>query len=580
MNLGALRFRSGWVCPAALLTAQLIAGCVGTVGDNGNGGSSPGGSSVGNPPGGGGGPGGSGDPVNNPPPPPPPTVAAPGTCGAPVVSTLLTFDQYSNTVTDLLGMDARAKVAFKDANGRKYRPDLRVSALEAEELMGTARDIADLSVTAANMSKLLPCDPAAVTETKCADQFIDRFGARVMRRPLTDDARSDLRALYDAGQKEGGFTTGIKWVVEGLLQSPEFLYHLVAPADSAKPGDVVGLNDFEIADRLSYFLWNSGPDETLWQAAAKGQLHTADQLTAQVTRMRSDARSSRAREDFYRNWLSLDLVGSLTRDDPAYTPALAQALGKSAMAGIHDVYQTDGKSDSLFGSSSMFVDSALAKLYGAPAAALTGAGTDLKSVAFDKTQRRGILTHPATMAIIAEHDTSDPIHRGTFVYTKVLCQNIPPPADAVPALPTLAPNLTTRQRLVEHRSAPACSGCHSLFDPIGLAFENFDQLGRFRAEEHGSKIDSSGAISQGDLDISGTFADGFTLFDRLSQSKSVRSCMAQMWYEYASRRDVDTSDKCGFDPIKARFMASGDLNDLLASIASSDVFRNRLVTQE
>jgi hypothetical protein len=147
-------------------------------------------------------------------------------------------------------------------------------------------------------------------------------------------------------------------------------------------------------------------------------------------------------------------------------------------------------------------------------------------------------------------------------------------------LPTLAPNLTTRQRLVEHRSAPACSGCHSLFDPIGLAFENFDSLGRFRAEEHGAKVDSSGTINQADLDISGDFADGFTMFDRLSTSKSVRSCMAKMWYEYASRRDVDDSDKCGFDPIKARFAASGDLNDLLASIASSDVFRNRLVTQE
>jgi len=495
---------------------------------------------------------------------------------------MLTFDQYVNTVTDLLGMEVRPAVAFKDANGRKYRPDLRVSALEAEELMSTARNIADLAVTTANLSKVLPCDPAAATESKCADQFIDRFGARAMRRPLTDDARSDLRQLYEAGQAAGGFATGIKWVVEGLLESPEFLYHLVTPAEQAKTGDVVGLNDFEIADRLSYFLWNSGPDETLWQAAAKGQLHTTDQLTAQINRMRTDGRSTRAREDFYRNWLSLDLVGSLTRDDPSYTPALAQSLAKSAMAGIHDVYQTDAKNDSLFGSSSMFVDSVLAKMYGAPADALQqlGTGTDLKSVSFDKSQRRGILTHPATMAIIAEHDTSDPIHRGTFVYTKVLCQNIPPPADAVPALPTLGPNLTTRQRLVEHRSAPACSGCHSLFDPIGLAFENFDSLGRYRAEEHGSKIDSSGAINQGDLDIAGTFPDGFTLFDRMAQSKSVRSCMAQMWYEYASRRDVDTSDKCGFDPIKARFVANGDLNDLLASIASSDVFRNRLVTQE
>jgi hypothetical protein len=578
MNLGLLRFRPGWACPIAFFTAHLISGCVGTVSDKSGEGAKPGagGDQTGGP---GGGPNGT-DPSVNPAPPPPPMVAAPGTCGAPVVSTMLTHDQYVNTVSDLLGMDLRAAVDFKDANGRKYRPDLRVSALEAEDFMSTARAISDQVVTDATLSKLLPCNPTMAGESACADQFIDGFGARAMRRPLTDDARSDLRQLYEAGQKAGGFAAGIKWVVEGLLQSPEFLYHLVTPADQAKPGDVVGLNDFEIADRLAYFLWNSGPDELLWDAAAKGQLHTGSQLTDQVTRMRGDPRSARTREDFYRNWLSLDLVGSLTRDDPAYTPELAAALGKSAMAGIHDVYQTDGKSDSLFGSSNLFVDAAMAKMYGAPATALAGAGADLKSVSFDKMQRRGILTHPATMAIIAEHDTSDPIHRGTFVYTKVLCQNVPPPADAVPALPTLAANLTTRERLVMHRSAPVCAGCHSLFDPMGLAFENFDSLGRYRADEHGLKVDSSGAVNQADLDISGPFPDGFTFFDRLAQSKSVRSCMAQMWYEYASRRDVDATDKCGLDPIKQRFLASGDLNDLLASIASSDAFRNRLVTQE
>jgi hypothetical protein len=567
MDLGAWRFRTNCAPALVLAASSFIASCVGTVGDSSGAGASGG-------PGGGSNPGGPSGEV--PVTPPPPSVAAPGTCGAPVVSSMLTYEQYVNTISDLLGIDARPAVQFKDANGRKFRPDVKVSALEAEELINSARGIADLAVTDSSLGKLLPCDPQALGESRCADQFIDRFGARAMRRPLTDDARSDLRQLYDAGQAAGGFSAGIKWVVEGLLQSPEFLYHLVTPANAAKPGDVVGLNDFEIADRLSYFLWNSSPDGPLWDAAVQGRLHTAEQLAGQIERMRKDDRAARSREDFYRNWLSLDLVGALTRDDPAYTPALAEALGRSALAGIHDIYKTDGKNDSLFGSSKVFVDAALSKMYGAPAAG----GADLAPVDFDKMQRRGILTHPATMAIIAEHDTSDPIHRGTFVYTKVLCQNIPPPADAVPALPTLGPNLTTRQRLVEHRAAPACSGCHALFDPIGLAFENFDSLGRYRDSEHGSKIDSSGAVTQPDLDIAGAFPDGFTLFDRLSSSKSVRGCMAQMWYEYATRRDVEANDKCGIDPIKARFLASGDLNDLLTSIAAGDAFRNRLVVQE
>jgi hypothetical protein len=193
-------------------------------------------------------------------------------------------------------------------------------------------------------------------------------------------------------------------------------------------------------------------------------------------------------------------------------------------------------------------------------------------------QRRGFLTHPALMASIAEHDTSDPIHRGTFVFTRVLCQSIPDPPNAVPDLPPLAPNITTRQRLEMHRANPTCATCHSMFDPIGLAFEGYDSLGRFRTEEHGAKIDSSGEIISG-VDVKGAFPDGFTLFGKLAQSKDVRSCMAQTWYQYASRRDLDAADMCGVAGIQSRFAGSGDLNDLLVSIATSDSFRNRLVTE-
>lgn len=559
----------------------VISACVGTVGEGSNGqpSDSPSPSSDPSSPGTSSGATGnaSGGNWTMTPPPPPPPVAAPGTCGSPAYSTVLTRAQYLNTVSDLFGIDASTSIAFDDANGRKYRPDLKLSALQAEGLMKTAHNIADAVVTTASLPKLLPCDPSG-NESACAAAFIDRFGARATRRPISDDMRADLRGLFDAGRAAGDFTKGIKWVVEGLLQSPDFLYHLVVPGVSTKPGDVVGLSDFEVADRLAYFLWNSLPDEELSSAAARGQLRTADQLSAQVKRMRGDARSARTRADFYTSLLNLDLVGALTRDEAAYTPELAQALGKSALKGIDQVYDGDGKSETLLASSSVFVDAAMAKLYGAGGA--SPSGSDFASATFDKSERHGLLTHPALMAIIAEHDTSDPIHRGTFVYTRMLCQVIPSPPDGVPALPELADNLTTRQRLEQHRKAPQCAACHQLFDPIGLAFENYDSLGRYRAEEHGTKVDSSGEVRQMDLDIAGGFATGAELMDRLAKSQSVRSCMAQQWYEYASRRESDATDKCGLDTIKARFMASGDLNDLIASIAVSDNFRNRLVTQE
>jgi hypothetical protein len=499
----------------------------------------------------------------------------PAACGAPMASTLLTREQYANTLGDLLGFDVRPAVKFTDASGRTYRAEAHVSALEAEDLMNTAAGIADQAVQSGRLARLLPCDPMAAGEAACADQFIDQFGARATRRPLTPDARADFSALYAAGRATGDFATGIKWVIDGLLQSPDFLYHLVAPAPGAHAGQVVPLDDFAIGERLAYFLWNSGPDEPLWSAASKGALHTPAQLAAQVARMGADPRAARTREDFYRAWLNLDIVSGLTRDDPAYTPALARALADSALAGIHDVYRGDGKSDSLLGSGRLFVDPLLASVYGAPA--VTGSGLTPVLLA---QQRRGLLTHPALMATLAEHDTSDPIHRGKFVFSKLLCRTIPDPPNMIPDLPPLAPNLTTRQRLEAHRASPACASCHSLFDPIGLAFENFDSLGRFRSSEHGAPIDSSGQILDSDLDVSGPFPDGFALLDRLSHSQDARRCLAGQWYEYATRRESDDADKCALTGIEARFASSGDLNDLLVAIAESDTFRNRLVVQE
>jgi hypothetical protein len=560
MRLALLPLRGARNVSSGVLLLGL-AGCVGSVTDGpGNGSNTPGRPTT---------------PVNtdpgHPSTMPPPPVAA-GACGTPVLSADLTREQYINTVNDLVGMDVRPLVTFTDAAGRTFKADFKLPALQAEGLLNTASAIANAAVTPANIKNLVPCDYAGASASACADQFIDKFGSRATRRPLTPDAKSDLRALFDAGNGAGGFLEGVKWVVDGLLQSPDFFYHLVIPAGQAKVGSVVALNDFEVADRLAYFLWNSGPDQTLFDAASKSSLRTPEQIAAQVTRMKADPRMQRARQDFYRTWLNLDIASQLTRDDPAYSPDLGKSLVSSMLAGIDSVYQGDGKNDTLFSSSTLFVDPTMAKLYGATAPA-----TGMTAVQAPD-QRRGFLTHPALMASIAEHDTSDPIHRGTFVFTRVLCQSIPDPPNAVPDLPPLAPNITTRQRLEMHRNNPLCATCHQMFDPIGLAFESYDSLGRFRSQEHGLNIDSSGEIMS-NLDVKGAFPDGFTLFGKLAQSKDVRSCMAQNWYQYASRRDLDVSDMCGVSGIKDRFAASGDLNDLLVSIATSESFRNRLVTE-
>ena len=501
---------------------------------------------------------------------PPPTQAVPlpsGSCGAPAPATLLTREQYINAVSDLVGLDVRPFVVFKDASGRKPRPGATLSPLQAEGYLQTAVAIADQATSPANLGKLLPCDPAA-DEAGCADKFIEKFASRALRRPLRDDFRADLREVYQQGRSAGGFATGIKWVIDGVLQTPDFLYHLVLPAAGGKPGDVVSLNDFEIADRLAGFLWNSAPDEELWRAAAQGQLNTAAQIEVQVSRMRASPRAQRTRADFYRGWLNLDLLAAVLREDPAFTPALAQSLEKSILAGIDDLYGPggDGKAQTLFSSPAVVTDDVITRLYGA------GAG--------GAAQRRGLLTHPALMTILAETNGSDPIRRGLFVFKKLLCQDVPEPPDGVPDLPPLQSNLTTRQRLVAHRDAPQCRACHAAFEPMGLAFENFDHLGRFRTQENGIKVDSSAEINDAGLDLQGSYPDGFAFLDKVASSSAARNCIAQQWYEYGVSRDVAEADKCALASIKSGFVASGDLNQLMASIALGDTFRNRLVTQE
>jgi len=507
----------------------------------------------------------------------PPTVIppAPVACGmapgaAPWRPVPLAREQFINSASDLLGFDVRPFAAFSDLGGRKITPGVSLSALQVEERMITAEAIAAAAALPANLARL--CDTAKVGETACAAQLVDTLGTRAFRRPLSKEASAALRQLFDAGKAGGTFATGMEYLVAGILQSPDFLYQL-APRASAQPGTLAALDDHVLASRLAFFLWNSAPDAELLAAAASGALRTG--ITAQVQRMVRDPKAARMREDYYTSWLKLGDLKEISRDAKELNPAVAEHLRNSVLAGIHDLYQSGGKVEALFDSSTLFVNDALAKAYAFPATP----GLDLKPVAADPAQRHGILTHPALLALLANPDSSDPIKRGVFVEEEVLCQNLPDPIPDIPDLPPLRDGLSTRGRLEAHRALPACAVCHTLFDPIGMAFENFDSIGRWRTVDQKVPVDSSGEVKQG-LDIDGKFANGMELLARFGKSNNVRDCMARRWFEYAVSRDLDAGETCAIEPLKARFRTSGDLLDLLTAIAESGPFRSQLVTQE
>ncbi len=495
---------------------------------------------------------------------------------APWRATVLTREQYINTVSDLLGFDVRPLVTFDDLGGRRFVPGVSLSALGIEERMTAAEAIAVEAARPQRWPGFIAADPAQ-GEDAAAAAFVDEFGARAFRRPLSSEARAGLRRLFDGGRADGGgFGGGVEWVVAGVLQAPDFLYQLSPAPGTARPGSAVALDPSTLASRLAFFLWNSGPDAELLASARRGDLATPAAIAARVSRMLSDPRARRMREDYYTEWLKLGQLATVQRAPREFNPGLGADLVRSLLDGVHDLYtQGGGKAAALWGTPTLFVNDGLAALYGLPPPASPAA---MKAVAAPPDQRRGLLTHPAVLSVLAQPDASDPVARGVFIEEEVLCQTLPDPAADIPELPPLRAGLSTRQRMEEHRRNPACAACHQLFEPFGLALESYDAIGRYRTTDQGVPVDSSGEIRAG-LDLDGAFAGGMQLLDKLAASAAVRDCLLRKTFEYALRRELSEADACAVESIEGRFRDSGDLVDLLARVATSDTFQTVLIEE-
>jgi hypothetical protein len=503
-------------------------------------------------------------------------------CAEPSVDTSplrrLTRSQYDHTVRDLLGIsgtpsedlspDEKVGAFFSNASAP-------VSELVAEQYMRVAEDLAELAVP--SMATLVPCDVAAADPSACGAAFVDAFGPRAFRRPLTADERAALVALFEAGSADGGFEGGFTLVVEGVLQSPQFLYHLEFGLPAADGEDVVALDGFELASRLSYFLWDSMPDDELFAAAADGGLDTPEALRAQAERMLADDRAGEAIASFHLQWLKLDKLPALEKDATAYptfAPDLRAAMAvETARFADHVVRVDDGRLETLLTAPYSFLDGPLFALYGVtpPADHDPSQPVDL-----DPTQRSGILTHASVLATHAHADQSSPVRRGVLVREHILCQQLsPPPPDVDVVPPEPDPTASTRERFEQHRTDPACAACHELIDPLGFGFEHYDGIGAYRAEEAGKPVDASGEIIGTDLP-DGTFDGALELGQMLADSETVRTCVAQQWFVYGFGRTRGEGDDCSFDELTAAFAeADYDIRELLLAIVATDSFRHR-----
>jgi hypothetical protein len=505
--------------------------------------------------------------------------------------------EYNNSVRDLLGTTLQPAGAFPTEEKRLGFDDnsaaLNVSPALAEQYMMAAEQLAADAVNN-HWATLVACPQTTTDVDTCGQQFIASFGRRAYRHPLDADDTATLTAVFNAG-KTTDFKTGVRLVITTALQSPRFLYRVefgrtpvagdrqVNVKDSITGAvlgqtQVVRVDDWEMAARLSYLLWRSGPDDALLAAAQAGELSTDAQIAAQAERLLADPKARAVVTDFHGQWLHVAELDAVEKDGAVFsrfTPSIAGLMRQEAQAFIDDVIWSGGGTlAALFTAPYTFANATLAQYYG-----LSGVtGTSFVKVSLDPAQRAGILTQGGLMSLLAKQNQTSPVHRGKFVREQLFCQQLtPPPPDIEIVPPELSTTLTTRERFSQHSADSSCDGCHQLMDRIGLGFENFDGAGIYRATENGQMVDATGEIVQ--ADVAGTFNGPLDLQQKLAASTDVRNCVSTQWFRYAYGRAETEVDGCSMNTLKDGFASNGyRILDLVNALARTDAFRYRRVT--
>lgn len=524
------------------------------------------------------------------------TDAAPDTCGRSIcgatgelaVATAfprLTHAQWENTVRDFLRLEAATnlastfepdtRVSFFDNNAKA----LRISSDLWSDYQGAAEQLAETVTTdPATLARLLPPELPSEAEQK-ARAVIRELGRRAYRRPLSSEELDAHRALFERGPSHfpsmDPMAAGVRILLEALLQSPHFLYRM--ELGQVRDGDSILLDDFEIASRLSYMVWNTMPDETLLAEAERGALHTPEQIAAQAARLIADPRGQDMVERFHAQLLNWDLYRHLSKDSeqfPLYYDGAGDDMYEEAHLFVQSVvFERNGSLADLLTAPYTFVNAGLASIYG-----LEGAFDDTFSeVLLDSAaqpERGGLLTQ---LGFLASHGgLTGSIHRGVFINHRILCTELPPPPDAVPPIPADdGSTMTSRERIEMHTGPGTCgASCHGTFiNPVGFAFESFDGIGRYRTEELGIPIDASATFEfeEGPVSYDGAAEFSGAVVDRVQ----AHDCYAKHWLEYALARSTAGSD---LDLIQSLGDASLDglsIEELIVELVKSDEFRAR-----
>lgn len=467
--------------------------------------------------------------------------------------TRLTAEQYRNSIKDVLGDDLALPAQLEPdppAGGliAVGASETTISAWGVEQYESGAFSIAaQVMDDESRRASIVPCAPQGTTDDACARDFVTQVGLRLWRRPLvTDEVDALVRIANDAATTLDDFYDGLEFALAALLQAPSFLFRVELGQDGV-------YTDYEMASRLSFFLWNTTPDETLLAAAAAKELTTREGLEKHARRMLDDPRARKGLRRFFTDMFHLYELDTLTKDPTLFVHFSTDVGGYAREETLslieHIVFDQDSDYRELFTADYTFANRHLAAIYGVRATATEG----FSRVALPQGERRGLLGQVSFLALESHPAASSAVLRGYFVRTVLLCQTVPPPpVDANTGLPEPSETARTlRERNVVHLENPACSGCHSFMDPIGLGLENFDGLGRWREKDNGGVIDPTG-----DLDGE-PFANAWELAGLIANNDKLGRCLSRTMYRYATAHVEEEPEDATIDALSERFAQQG-----------------------
>ncbi len=489
--------------------------------------------------------------------------------------------EYNNTVRDLLGTTATPADEFPlDGSGAGFDNIASVLTLSAPHLVAmqtAAESLANAAMAdPAQRASIVTCDLAS-GGASCVKSSLLSFTQRAWRRPVVETDLARYYAAIDSALAAGDSAEqALTTVLQAVLLSPNFLFRAELDPDptsmTARP-----LNGYELASRLSYFLWSSMPDDELFSSAAAGTLPDTATLDAEVSRMLQDPKSQALVENFAGQWLYLRKVDEVEPDAmlfPSFDQPLRAAMKRETELLFSDIVFQAAPVDRLLLADYTYVNDRLAQHYGLPS---PGSSEFVRVDLTGNTERPGgILSHGSVLTVTSHAARTSPVRRGKWVMSQLTCTDInPPPPNVDTTLDSDTVTATSlREKLEQHRANPVCASCHSLMDPIGLGMENFDAIGAYRSSDAGIAIDASGTLPDGS-----SFDGVAQLRPLIAQDPGFMRCLVKNLYTYALGR-VPSVDPEHFDVSTVATLTENLKNDesfvgLIAGIVRSNPFRQR-----